>query len=222
MHIEFLIEDSSGKAMLNLLVPKLIGAEHTWRIHSYRGIGRIPSDLKGKPEPAKRILLANLPRLLSGFGRTFQDYPRECATAVVVICDLDQKCLKRFRSELYGVLQKCTIAPKTAFCIAVEEGEAWLLGDLKAIKRAFPKAKEAPLRGYSNDDICGTWEVLADALYSGGAHALLQQGWYAVGQEKSKWARAITPHLDVEGNQSPSFQYFRKKLRSLPKEDECP
>ena len=45
MHIEILTEDSSGKALLQHLLPKLIGADgepHTWAIHDYRGIGRIP------------------------------------------------------------------------------------------------------------------------------------------------------------------------------------
>ena len=72
MHIEVLVEDSSGEKLLQLLLPKLLGAQgdpHTWRLHSYKGIGRIPKNLTTKADPAKRILLERLPRLLRGYGK---------------------------------------------------------------------------------------------------------------------------------------------------------
>jgi len=56
---------------------------------------------------------------------------------------------------------------------------------------------------------------LADALYSGGANALSKQGWQAIGKSKSGWAEAICPNMNVETNGSPSFCYFRSKLREL-------
>lgn len=48
MHIEILVEDSSGQTLLETLVPKILGAQgdpHTWRIHFYKGVGRIPKTL---------------------------------------------------------------------------------------------------------------------------------------------------------------------------------
>ena len=39
--------------------------------------------------------------------------------------------------------------------------------------------------------------------------------WQVVGAEKSQWAEKITPHMDVENNTSPSFNYFRRKLLEL-------
>jgi hypothetical protein len=135
--------------------------------------------------------------------------------AVIVVCDLDDHCLKNFRQELIQVLSACETPPETRFCIAIEEGEAWLLGDLPAIKRAYPKAKISILEKYTNDSICGTWELFADAVYTGGAKALRARGWQSVGAEKSKWAENITPYMQVENNQSPSFLYFRAKLLEL-------
>ena len=73
MHIEILVEDSSGEKLLQCLLPQLLGPlgqPHTWRLHSYKGIGRIPKNLGTKADPAKRILLDQLPRLLRGYGRT--------------------------------------------------------------------------------------------------------------------------------------------------------
>ena len=211
MHFEILVEDQSGKKALDILVPKIIGADHTCRVHAYKGVGRIPKNMNAGVDASKRMLLNNLPRLLQGYGKSWTDYP----AAVFVVCDLDDKCFKRFRQELYAVLGACDPQPETRFCIAVEEGEAWLLGDTPAIKAAYPKAKNGVLTKYTNDSICGTWECLADAVYKGGSEALSAQGWQAVGAEKSQWAEKITPRMDAANNASPSFVYFRRKLLEL-------
>ena len=131
------------------------------------------------------------------------------------VCDLDDRCLKSFRQELFAVLNACSPKPETRFCIAIEEGEAWLLGDVPAIETAYPNAKLDILKRYKNDSICGTWEVLADAVFTGGSGALKSGGWQAVGREKSEWSERIAPLMDVENNASPSFQYFRRNLREL-------
>lgn len=136
MHFEILVEDQSGKKALDLIVPKIIGGDHTFNVHSYKGIGRIPKGLKGASNPNKRILLDQLPRLIQGYGKTFANYPSDCPTAVMIVCDLDDKCLKKFRNELLQLLDGCHPHPETRLCIAIEEGEAWLLGDTSAIKEA--------------------------------------------------------------------------------------
>ncbi len=215
MHFDILVEDASGKQALTLIVPRIIGQAHTYKIHSYKCIGHIQKNLKSKTDPRKRVLLDQLPRLLKAYGRTYASYPPDYSAAVIVICDLDDKCLKAFRQELLDILDHCNPKPKTAFCLAVEEGEAWLLGDTSAVMAAYPKAKRALLCSYENDAICGTWELLADAVSPGGAKALSAKGWYAVGEQKNLWAQSIPPHMDVERNASPSFCYFRDKLRSM-------
>ncbi len=210
MHFEILVEDKSGKEMLDILVPKIIGHEHSFKVSAYKGIGRIPKSLKAGSDASKRILLDQLPRLIQGFGKTFagrQNYP----SAVIVVCDLDRKCLYDFRKELRGVLSACEPRPETRFCIAVEEGEAWLLGDVAAIKAAYPKAQDAVLTGYENDSICGTWECLARAIDAN----LANKAWPETGFQKSIWAGRIAPHMDVNNNASPSFNYFRQKLLEL-------
>lgn len=215
MHFEFLVEDLSGKNALEILVPKIIGTEHTFNVHPYKGIGRIPKGLKSKTDPQKRILLDQLPRLIQGFGRTFLAYNRDYPAILVVICDLDNQCLSAFRKELLELVDKCNPSPNTYYCIAIEEGEAWLLGDLAAVKIAYPTAKDKILSSYTNDSICGTWEKLADAVLAGGAERLSKLGWRAVGQAKATWANSISIHMDVDNNLSPSFCYFRDKLRQL-------
>ncbi len=215
MHFEILVEDLSGKKMLESLVPGIIGNLHSFRIHEYQGIGRIPRNITSSIDAKKRLILDQLPRLLRGYGRTFANYPVTYPAAVIVVCDLDDRGLKSFRSELMEVLDACNPRPETRFCIAIEEGEAWFLGDVEAIEKAYSGARLSVLDGYENDSICGTWELLADAVYVGGSRRLKELGWGAVGREKSSWAEKITPYMDVEKNASPSFQYFRDKLRGL-------
>ncbi len=214
MHFEILVEDASGKIALEFCLEKILGPDRpdcTYRIVSYQGIGRIPKDLGGTADPQKRILLDRLPRLLRGYGKSLQDF----SAAVVVVVDLDDKDCLVFKQEMLNVLNDCDPQPTTLFRIAIEEGEAWLLGDLNAVKAAYPRAKEQVLNAYVQDSICGTWEKLADAVYRGGSQKLKQLGWPYTGQAKSEWAERIAPHLDVEVNHSRSFQVFRDGIRNL-------
>lgn len=212
MHFEILVEDQSGKTALDILIPKIIDAPHTFKVVPYKGVGRIPRNMNAPVDACKRVLLNNLPRLLTGYGKSwYQGYP----AVVFVVCDLDDKCLNSFRQELINVLNRCDPRPETRFCFAIEEGEAWLLGDIPAIKTAYPKAKTSVLNTYVNDEICGAWERLADAVYKDGSKALARMGWQSIGAEKSAWARNIAPHMNPAENKSPSFNYFLGKLKEL-------
>jgi len=214
MHFEILVEDVSGKIALEYILEKILGSNgqgYTYRIISYKGIGRIPRNLRGTTDPRKRIFLDRLPKLLRGYGKSLQDFP----AAVVVVVDLDDKDCLVFKQEMLDILEVCNPQPTTLFRIAIEEGEAWLLGDRNAIKAAYPRAKERVLNAYVQDSICSTWEKLADAVYPGGSQKLKQLGWPHTGQAKCEWARNIAPHLDVEKNQSRSFQVFRDGIRDL-------
>ena len=215
MHFDILVEDQSGKKMLDILIPKIINARNSFNVRAYKGIGHIPKNLTPSANAGAHLLLNQLPKLLRAYGKDYANRPPNSPAAVIVVCDLDNRCLKTFRQELFAVLKVCNPKPETRFCIAIEEGEAWLLGDIPAIKLAFPLAKDAILNGYVNDSICGTWELLADSVVRGGSTALKRRRWQAVGREKSKWATRIALLMDVEKNASPSFCYFREKLREL-------
>ena len=215
MHFEILVEDASGKILLEHIVPKVMGEgvqQHSWRIHAYKGIGHLPRNLRGSTDPAKRILLDRLPQLLRGYGKSL--HPRE-QHAVIVVADSDSRPCEAFKRELLGVLETTEPAPRTLFRIAVEEMEAWLLGDPHAVLTAYPKARTAPLNDYRQDSVCGTWEVLAEAIYPGGASELKRRGFPVTGQMKCQWARDIAPFLDIHRNASPSFAVFRESFNKL-------
>ncbi len=140
---------------------------------------------------------------------------RRSEAAVVVVVDLDQKDCRDFKQELLDVLNVCDPAPTTLFRIAIEEGEAWLLGDRNAVLSAYPNARISILNSYDQDAICGTWEVLADAIYPGNSAALKKKGYPIIGREKCEWAGKIAPYMQVDSNQSQSFRTFRDGLRHL-------
>ena len=215
MHFEVLVEDQSGKEALDILIPKIIGTHHSFKVRAFKGIGHIPRNLTSGISVQNRLLLNNLPRMLSAYGKTFGYSSANASAAVIVVCDLDDKCLKVFRQELFTVLNACNPRPETRFCIAIEEGEAWLLGDIPAIKTAYPNARDNVLKSYTNDAICGTWELLADAISQDGVTGLKKRGWRAVGREKSIWATRIAPLMNVRNNKSPSFHYLQQKIQEL-------
>ena len=216
MHFEVLIEDQSGKYLVDTLLEKILGernADHSWRTIGYRGVGRIPKNLVGVTDPNKRILLDQLPRILRGYGKSLD----RKTSAVIVIVDLDDRECISFKNELAAILDVCIPAPRTLFRIAIEETEAWLLGDQAALKDAYPQAKLRSLAAYPQDGIVGTWEVLADVVHSGGAKELKKLGYPEIGKAKCKWAQDIAPHMDISINQSKSFQVFRDGVRQLAK-----
>lgn len=213
MHFEVLVEDRSGSLAINTILEKILGHNntvHSWRMHPYQGVGRLPGNLGRRPDPTRRLLLDRLPRLLRGYGQSLR-HP----SAVLVIVDLDNRDCLSFKQELSAVLHACNPRPNAKFRIAIEEVEAWLLGDRDAVRAAYPHAKTAVLNRYVQDSICGTWEVLADAIHRGGSARLRQRGYREAGRAKSEWARRIARYMNVDRNRSKSFQVFRDTVRDL-------
>ena len=213
MHFEVLVEDQSGSIALDQILEKILGAnntDHSWKLIPYKGLGRIPKGLRGTSDPQQRILLDRLPQLLRGYGESLQD-----SSAVIVVVDLDRRDCMAFKQELLKKLAECNPRPRTLFRIAIEESEAWLLGDRNAVKAAYPRARDSVLNDYKQDSICGTWEVLSDAVNPKGSKRLKKVGYPEVGIAKCEWARNISPHMVVDQNQSKSFQVFRDGIRNL-------
>lgn len=214
VHFEILVEDQSGKILIENLLDRILNLEiqeHSWNIHSYKGVGHIPRNLNVEVDPARRLLLTQLPRLLRGYGRSLQNVP----ALVVVVLDLDNRNCVEFKQELIEVVEQCDPCPDVLYRIAIEEIEAWLLGDIPAIKTAYPRVRNSVLESYIQDSICGTWELLADATHSTGSVGLSKAGYSEIGKTKCKWAEEITRHMDVDNNRSKSFQVFRDSLRQI-------
>jgi len=215
MHLEILVEGQSERTALEPILSKILGtynSPHTWRIHKHQGIGKLPVDIEATPNRADRSLLHNLPSRLRAYGKSLND-----EQVVLVLLDLDNHPSKSdFENELKAVLAKCDPTLPCTFTFAVEELEAWYLGDQAALTKAYPNADLNILKQYVQDSQCGTWEVLADIIYPGGSKELKKLGVQKL-EQKRIWARDIAPNMDVATNQSPSFKAFRTAVRRISK-----
>lgn len=211
-HFEVLVEDLSGKTALEGMLPRLSLGLATYKIRPYRGLGHIPKGLLPGSDPKKRILLDQLPRIVAGYGRAFANDPPEYVRFLVVICDLDTRDRNQFEAEITNAIAACNPRPLTLLCLSIEEGEAWLLGDIDAVTTAYPQVNRNQLMNYIPDSICGTWEFMADLVERGGAAGLKRLGYPETGRAKSRWAAAIGPLVDYTRNRSPSFKEFVAKI----------
>jgi len=213
MRFEILVEDQSGGIVLGEVMRKILAPDeaiNSHRIIHYQGAGKIPRGLRPHTESKKRLLLEQLPKRLQGYGKSLQS-----SDAVIVVVDLDNRNCEAFKEELRSVLEICYPVPNVFFRIAIEEIEAWLLGDRDAVISAYPKAKRGILRTYQQDSICGTWEKLAEAVDPKEYKICKKQGYPRTGKMKCELARKIAPHMNIQANQSKSFQVFRDKIVEL-------
>ncbi len=214
MHFEILVEDASGKIIIDNIMDK-IGLNYngniTYRAIAYSGIGKLPKNLDKESDPSKRVLLNKLPQLIRGYRRVLTEN-----MALFIVIDGDKRDCKVFKQELESVLKTCgTSKSNIVFCIAIEEMESWLLGDNTALLKAYPKARKSIIDSYIQDSLCDTWELMADAVYEDKALGLKRKGYPDIGIQKCEWANRISPHLEIEQNSSQSFRYFIRKVLEI-------
>jgi len=219
MHFQFLIEDQSGKALIDAIMPKLQAgnASVTYDSKFFKGIGGFTKKNTVK-ETKTGKLLNDLAIYLRGFNKSLQCFGFEAV--VIVILDNDDHDTAIFHAKLEDIASKNGISIDHLFCIAVEEMEAWLLGDEAALLAAYPQAKQGMLHSYVQDSICGTWEFLADVIYPGGHNKMKRDcpSYIEIGKTKSEWAHNIGENMNLSNNKSPSFRYFHNEIsrRILP------
>ncbi|PQV65156.1 protein of unknown function (DUF4276) [Abditibacterium utsteinense] len=201
-HLEFLLEEPSIEVALQILLPRLLAEGATFRLHPFQG---------------KSDLLAKLPARL----RAYRSYLTP-ETGIVVMHDEDRapNC-RKLKAELekialgVGFCTKSSPSSDGQFQVinrlCIEELEAWFFGDIAALCAAYPGVPPNldQKRGFRDSDAIkgGTWEVLERVLQKAGHH----RG----GLAKMQAARDIAPHMNIETNNSRSFQLFRDTLRAI-------
>lgn len=211
MHFQFLVEDYSGSVLISKVMQKLSEeAEFTFDIKAFKGIGGFKGNGNVKDIKTNK-LLTDLRQYLRAFDKSLQGIE----ACIIVVLDNDTRDIHLFEKDLEVQAQLAMISIDYVFCVAVEEMEAWLLGDSNALFSAYPMARESKYREYIQDSICGTWEFLADVVFKGGINKFRKEcpTYREVGKYKVEWAEKIGTYLDLSNNKSPSFQKFISALR---------
>lgn len=200
--LEVLVEDRSTEQALRHLIPRITPG-HSFNIRSFDG---------------KQALLKRLPGRLRGYAEQIRFDPD---LRVVVIVDLDDDDCCELKNALEGFAASSGLAslrsardtevPIVATRIAIVELEAWFIGDVDALRAAYPRVPQslaARQKFRMPDDVRGgTWEALEELLQS--------YGYHDGGLRKIALADDVARHMDVERNRSGSFCCLRDGLRSL-------
>lgn len=200
MHLEFLLEEASAEAAMQELLPKLLHPDTTYALHPHGG---------------KKDLLGKLPARLRGYARWIRQDWR-----IVVLIDEDRQNCHLLKQQMERIAIEAGMSTKTrpradgSFAVvnrmAVEELEAWFLGDPQAVCSAYPRvpASFAKRRRLRDPDAVrgGTWETLQ--------HILQRAGYCCGGYSKIEGARQIARHMEPDQNRSRSFAVFVDGLRA--------
>lgn len=219
MHIEILTEDKSGATVVERLVTRmcqeaLVDADIAVRPH--RGCGSLPQDPLARPPKFASSLLDLLPAKCRAYNEVF----RGTDSILIVIMDSDDNDPDKLRRELYSTCRRFAPDLRSVIGLCTEEIEAWLLGDARALLKAYPDAETDYLEEYVQDSICGTWEALCKVICPDNYEDIIEIGYPAIGHYKAKWAQMISEFMEPENNISPSFINFKMAFKTAIKKPE--
>ena len=199
MTIHVLVEGPSERAFLEPWSRRLLKG-YPVKVHPHQGKGALPANLGAPPDPKRRGLLDQLPAKLRGFANAMTS----ANDGVVIMVDADDDDVATLERSIVEAAR--TVAPQLGVIVqvAVEETEAFYLGDLKALARAFQDADLELANAYEPDSICGTWELFGRIIGDGGGN-------------KVAWAETMGPLVTtVSGrSRSPSFRSLLRGLLGL-------
>lgn len=192
MTLDFLVEERSMARFLELVMERIVpGVKFDIRTFS------------GKPD-----LLKKLPDRLRGYK---YGYPKD--HRVVILVDRDNDDCSSLKETLLSIVNPAGLTPASRFDnsdgrvlvrIVIEELEAWLLGDVGALRRAYPRlpASLGDRARFRNPDAIagGTAEALEKVLIDSGNHL--------GGLQKVTLVENVAPYMDPSLNRSGSFMAF--------------
>jgi len=200
MHVLFFVEEPSAEAALANLLPKILPAQTTYQSIIFQG----------KPD-----LLQNLAARLRGYASWLPEDWR-----IVVLIDEDRQDCRRLKGQMEDAAQSAGLVSKSQAengrfqvlnRIAIEELEAWFLGDVEALRQVYPRlsASLSNRQRFRDPDAVtgGTWEALE--------HILQTNGYHPAGYPKVEAARQISLRMEPARNCSHSFQVFCQGLQAL-------
>jgi hypothetical protein len=124
-------------------------------------------------------------------------------TTFVILHDQDSNDCKILKSEILEICKNnCRVDNKFLIRIVCRELESWYLGDMQAIECAFPRFKAAKYQNGAKfrnpDGLNATDEIIK----------------LVPNFQKTKGAKLISQHIDIQNNRSESFNQFVSGLRN--------
>jgi hypothetical protein len=203
MRLHVLVEGDSEEALLRGWLPRFLPHGHSFVVIRHRGKGKLSRDPLKVPDIRREGLLDQLPAKLRAYGKGLDP----ATDRVLVLVDADDDPCTDLKRRLLEALASCDPRPAVLFRLAIEETEAFYLGDPAAIRKAFPQAKMQRMKLYAQDSVCGTWE-------------LFQRVVDDPVEDKVEWAERMASHLGTDwqgknANRSPSFRQLCQGLLRL-------
>jgi hypothetical protein len=199
VHIEILVEEPSMEEVLQNILPLLLSDNTDFRIITFQG---------------KSDMLQKLPYRMRGYKWIPEDF------RIVTLVDKDKQNCLEIKTKLEQAAILAGFSTKTSVRdsrfqvlnrIVIEELESWFLGDLEAVRQAYPRlpAHLINSKRFADPDSIkgGTWETIEKLLK--------KYGYFKEGYRKLEAAREISAHMDPDRNRSKSFQVFRAGLLAL-------
>jgi hypothetical protein len=199
VRLHVLVEGPSEQAFMSRWARRLL-RDHSVKVYPHQGKGTLPTDLGARPNPRNRALLHQLPAKLRAFANALDAKTEK----VLVLVDADDDNCARLTRSISEAARRIAPALEVLVRVAIEETEAFYLGDLNALKRAFPDADMARARAYAPDSVCGTWELFGAIVHDGGGN-------------KVAWAEAMGARVTTVAakSRSPSFRALHRGLLRL-------
>jgi hypothetical protein len=198
--LHFLVEGPSEESFLNSLLPRLIGA-HRFSVYPHQGKGKLSQDSGGRRSPSRRAdrvttsrgLLDLLPAKLKAWERSLD----RNTDRIVILIDADDDDCAELLERIRTACRRYAPSLEILIRIAIEEVEAWYLGDWTALKKAFPRSRKRDVDAFQPDSIVGTWERFQELAGEPVERKLI-------------WAEKMGAVLSIDPgrNRSPSYKKF--------------
>jgi len=188
--LEILVEEPSVAEVLNIILPKVL--PDGWVLNENCFV---------RPHEGKQDLQLSIPRKIRAASK------KDFTTGFIILQDQDSNDCRVLKSQLVKLCEDAQPGNRAVpfkVRIVCHELEAWYLGDMDAIERVFPRFHADKYRGkkkFRQPDECNNPKQELKKIV----------GNYA----QITTAREIAPHMDIQGNNSPSFHCFISGLLSM-------
>jgi hypothetical protein len=198
MKVHVLVEGPSELAFFDRWLPRAF-ARHEFVTHPHQGKGSFPRHPEKPPLPRRFGLLDLLPATL----RAYSASPEMKDVGVLIVVDADNDVVVQLEQRIVEIV-RANAPTRAVVCLAIEETEAYYLGDLRALKAAFPSADMVAAGAYVPDSIVGTAERFGEIVGDDGLR-------------KVAWAETMGERVttDPAKSRSPSFRALHKGIKGL-------